>query len=439
MKLNRKSAGLVEKSNVPYSSRKQVYVISSCKNIDILDVETILPWVMDCIHRHKKRYDFRKMLIQIGGMTRKQYCDALKNPVGFMEPARKIAEEAIRRIKSKDLELKPINVKTRIDKSSGKVREIGCEDAMQQIFDFIAVGAADEIFQRRIVPQQWSSVKGRGPSYGVRMIQNWIQKDNRAARYAEAHGRSYSRKCVYFVVLDIRHLYESIKIDVFLRRFRKDCGNNTLYWLWEELLRTFPNGLLIGSAISQWAAQYIMSYLYRHVMSLHTYRRGKQISLTYASGMYMDDTLLIGPNRKNLKMAARSLTKYAWNEFGLTVKPNWQICRLEDTPIDMMGYQIYANGKVSVRPRVFLRARRMFLRTDKTMAYRQAQRILSYKGYFTQESLKLSNYKLNRKYQINKKFIKAQKIISGRNKHANKNLQQCPAGANPVYASAEYQ
>lgn len=413
-------------ANVLYHSRKQVYVKSSCNDINIFDVDTILPWIFACLHRHRKRYDFKALLIRVGGMSKAEYQASLYNSSLLIEPAKRIAEEAIRRIKAKDLQLKPVQVKQRVDHSSGKVRDIGCEDAMQQIFDAIAVGGADAIFRRRVVAQQWSSVKGRGPSYGVRTIKRWIDKDNRSAAYAKKHGLRYVRKCRFFVKGDIKQCYKSIRIDDFLRLFRKDCRNNALFWLWSELLHTFPDGLLIGSAISQWAAQYILSFLYRYVMSLCRYRRGKRINDVNDCGMYMDDFLLVGSSYAGLKHAMKQLTIYAKREFGLTIKPNWQICRLDDTPIDMMGYLIYSNGKVAVRPRIFLRARRIALRTRKTMAYRQAQRLVSYKGYFQQKNLSLSSYKMNHKYNLNKRFLKAQKLVSERTRYNGyTGLQQC--------------
>ena len=53
-----------------------------CKRIDITDFDTIRPWVDECIRRHKKRYDFRDLLIRsrrlilryerTGTMTEKQ-------------------------------------------------------------------------------------------------------------------------------------------------------------------------------------------------------------------------------------------------------------------------------------------------------------------------------------------------------------------------------
>lgn len=38
----------------------------SCKDINLRDYKTVLPWVWDCIKRHYKRFDFRGMLAKNG-------------------------------------------------------------------------------------------------------------------------------------------------------------------------------------------------------------------------------------------------------------------------------------------------------------------------------------------------------------------------------------
>ena len=35
-----------------------------CKQINLRDYKVLCPWVFDCLKRHGKRYDFRKMLIE---------------------------------------------------------------------------------------------------------------------------------------------------------------------------------------------------------------------------------------------------------------------------------------------------------------------------------------------------------------------------------------
>ena len=361
----------------------------SCKNIDITDVNTILPWVTECLLRHTKRYDFRTLICTIGGMDRKSLSTALENnDKAVFEPvAVNIAEEASRRIKVRELNLKPVTYRTRIDNSSGKVRLIGNESAMQQVFDYIAVRSCEEIWNRRLVPQQIAGIEGRGAIYGIRMIQKWVDKDNARIEYGKRHHTRYTSTCKYHAKGDVTQCYPSLRTNTFMRLFHKDCANETILWLWEELLNSHAvgdyEGFMIGALCSQWACQYMISFIYRHAMSLHSVRRGKKIKWLSHVAIQMDDILFIGSNRKNLKRAIEECIRYAHDELGLTIKGTWQICKLSETPIDIVGYKIYRNGGISIRARVFLRLRRVALKIKRKgrMSIEQARRLCSYKGF----------------------------------------------------------
>lgn len=259
---------------------------------------------------------------------------------------------------------------------------------MQQVLDHIAVGASEDIWRRRIVYHQASSIPGRGQIYGTQIIRRWIQQDNRAAHWAHAHNAKYSRKCHYFVKLDVKKCYPSMQVDVFMRHFRRDCGNSDLMWLWETLLKLHHtdgyNGFMIGALPSQWACQYLLSFVYRYAMDLNKERRGKRRQLVTHMLLYMDDMLLCSTSRRDLKSATRKIVQYIKTDIGLTIKPNWHTQNIDDSPIDMMGFVNHASGKTSIRARVFLRARRMALRFSRRrrLTIQQARRVSAYGGYF---------------------------------------------------------
>lgn len=361
----------------------------SCKDIDLRNYKTLLPWVQDCIRRHHKRFDFRAMLKHYG-ISRKIYSRVLlKHDYSlFTEAAEKIAKEAAKRISEHDLSLPPIKLHWRQDPSSGKMRRIGSEAAMQQIFDSIAVHASEEIWLRRIVYQQVSSIKGRGTLHGAKMIQRWVRSDNRAKRYARAHSLSYASKCSYFVKTDVAQCYQSARVEIFMELIRRDCNNGDLLWLWEALLRSHRvedyQGFMIGANVSQWAMQYMLSFAYRYIMNLATERRGKRMQMVTHALLQMDDMLMISGNRKNLKSAVRKFVRFMKDKLELTIKPDWHIKVLNVEPIDMMGYVIHCNGKMTIRSRVFIRGRRMVLRCHRkrVLTIEQARRLSSYKGYF---------------------------------------------------------
>lgn len=392
-----------------------------CKNIDLRDYKTLLPWVWDCVKRHYKRYDFRDLLEEYGA-SRISYAQTCVDHdfSRFSEAVEKIAKEAACRIVARDLQLSPVRIRKQRDGSNGKVRDIGCEGAMQQVFDTIAVYAAAEIWHRRIVPHQVSSIKGRGPLHGVKIIQRWIMEDNRAIRYAKAHGIPYVSQCKHHTKNDIQQCFPSAKLEVFMALFRRDCANQDLLWLWETLLRSHRvegyQGFMIGSLVSQWGMQYMLSFVYRYAMALATVRRGKRIPMVTHMLLFMDDILMTGSNRKNLKSAVRKVIRFTKDTLGLEIKETWHIKDLETEPIDMMGYVFHRSGKRTMRARVFIRGRRMVLRyhARRALTIEQARRLVSYKGFFKHSDSRAVCHKL----QAAEAFEYAAGVVSRHDKEA---------------------
>ena len=403
----------------------------SCKNIDITDWQVVHTWVAECLINHKKRYDFRKLICNTLGLTKFDYKQrVIRNNEEMLlwEAAVIIAKDACQRIKDRDLKLSPVTYTLRIDPSSAKERLIGNESPMQQVFDYIAVCSCEDIWRRRIVKQQISGIRNRGALYGTRMIQDWIITDNRAANYANKHHYRYTRKCTYFVKCDVKQCYPSMRVENFMRLFRRDCANTDILWLWETLLTSHKSkeynyeGFMIGAWCSQWACQYVLSFIYRHVMDFKVIRKTRKSKAVSHMLLQMDDLLLIGSNRKHLKLAVDDLVKFADAELGLTIKDNWQICKLSETPIDIVGYKIHTDGSITLRDQIFVRSRRMLLRAKRNygdISIKQAKRIASYEGYYKDNGKeRISKGKhadcryINSKYSTKEIFDVANNLIS---------------------------
>ena len=98
--------------------------------------------------------------------------------------------------------------------------------------------------------------------------------------------------------------------------------------------------------------------------------------------------LFIGAAFKDVKKAARLFCAYLRDELGLEIKPIWHVKALAKEPIDIMGFVI-RRDRTTVRARIFVRARRQFLRawayleTGGYITIKAARRIISYRGYFS--------------------------------------------------------
>lgn len=418
-----------------------------CKNIDITNPETIKPWIRECVIKHRKRHDF-KALLRHHGMDKGQYIEMVETGnIDLLEPALDslslTTAELIRNHEPLNLP-KPI-IRTRLDVTTGKIREIGCECAMQQVLDIIAVNGAMDVLMRRIKPQQASSVVGRGQIYGMHMIRRWVKKDNAKLQYAHRHQLRATSDMKYFVKCDIRHCYQNMRLEHFMRLFERDCGNADLIWLWHVLLESHRiddkhQGFMIGALTSQWAAQYVISFAYDHIMALKTTpRRGKERKLVSHMCFFMDDILMTSSSRRSLVTATRSLVHFMMSEFSLTIKPNWDVKEFSDQGIDMMGFIVYRTGKVAIRARNYVRARRMALRAKNHISYKQAKRIASYKGFFTHTD----SQKAKAVLMLPAVWANARKVVSEcdkrRSKRNGKSFLQRKARSDQVHAPAKQQ
>ena len=326
-----------------------------CKNVDITNPHVIRPWIDLCIAGKTSRSDFARLL--------RRYGDSYG-----------IAVEITQRIKARRLALAPIRFFNRMDGMSGKMRELGVEEALQICMDYVAVNALMPLFRAKIGHYQCASIPGRGQVYGKKALEKWVNGD-------PEHSKYYDQG-------DVRHCYKSMKAEMIERHLRRDVKNETLIWFVMELVHTHINGLSIGSYLSQFLCNYCLSYAYHYASEqLYKVRRGVRVRLCYHVLFFQDDIILLGNDKRNLKMAMRRLDQYMRAELGISLKPTHSVKEVTKEAIDMMGYVVH-RGYTTIRARIFIRARRAFLRAAKVLqtgahlSLRASYRVVSYRGFF---------------------------------------------------------
>lgn len=249
---------------------------------------------------------------------------------------------------------------------------------------YVAVWALMPLFRAKIGRYQCASIPGRGQVDGKRAIERFIRRK-------DPHGT----KSKYFVKMDVRHCYQNLTRRAVMRRLRRDVHKNpVLLWFVDTLLSTFQHGFSIGSFLSQFLCNYMLSYAYHfateQLYKIRKRRTGKaaRVRLVGFVLFYMDDILFIGAAFKDVKKAARLFCAYLRDELGLEIKPIWHVKALAKEPIDIMGFVIRRDS-TTVRARIFVRARRQFLRAwayleaGGYITIKAARRIISYRGYFS--------------------------------------------------------
>ena len=330
-----------------------------CKDVDVANVEFIKSCCFLYLDGKWKRNDV------IGLFTRfSDYSfDKVKNIVytedysPLYETIQIISEHISEQIKNRQLVLKPIKYFTRIDGMNKKERIIGVQDPLHQIFDYVAVESMRSMFEAKIGVFQCASLPKKGQSYGKKCVERWVKED----------------KTVYFVKGDIAKCFPSIPHNRLKELLRRDIKNDTILWLVYSLIDMFGVGLSIGSYLSQYLSNYYLSYAYHYASEqLFKIRKTKKngnirVRLINHVLFYMDDFLLTGSSKKDLKKAMKMLVKYIYEFLGLVVKPIWKICKLSDIePIDMMGF-VFRKNRTTIRTKIFLKTRRYFLKARKLL------------------------------------------------------------------------
>ena len=383
----------------------------SCKHIDITKVATIRNWVSWCVARHyKKRADFRRLLVSYGYNEK---AEGYEEEESWWNAIDSISLHIVNMIKNRKLELDPVRITEKVDKNSGKVRLIGCESALQQCMDYVAVFSCEEIWKRRIDTFQASSMPGKGQIYAKNLVRDALKKDNARVEYGKRHKIRYSRKYRYSAKTDIKKDFPSARYPGFIAVFRKDCANEDIVWLWEALLKTHRVyyrksdgsielylGFMIGALTSQYAMIYMLSFASRRLRNKVNF-----------VACFMDDYVILDSIRKRMRDSIMDMEKYLYEEFELTLKQNWSIQKIADnTPIDFVGYRIYQDGKVELRRRNWKKIRRYLLLPFLT--FKQCKTIASLKGMIKNSS----SYVIYRDYDFGNKWRKVKCILRIQNR-----------------------
>lgn len=114
--------------------------------------------------------------------------------------------------------------------------------------------------------------------------------------------------------------------------------------------------LPIGIYISAWILNILMKHFDEGIR--------EEPTVTYYL-RYMDDFVIFSKNKKKLHKLLPKLESML-ADLGLTIKGNWQVFRVDERGVDIMGYRYYYN-KVLMRKKNFKTFRRKSMRIEKAV------------------------------------------------------------------------
>lgn len=362
-----------------------------------------------CVHAALDAYDhkwsrkaFLRDASKYGGVSRIELArDELDGSVGakivVAEGVAYEMETRLGEVKSgfaDDLDLEPVRLRTRKDGISGKVRTIASCSPMHQCFGHLLVLALMPTLRARILPCQHASIPGHGQTACKRQIERALRRGKLGIRHAQK--------------TDIHHAYASTSAQVVMDTVAGLIPSaKEILTLLGLLLDMNPEGgLLIGGYPDAWLFNLVYSFAIREMQNMRKSRRGASKPMVASVVDYMDDAALMGPRRADVRSAVRKSGRWVDRALGLELKPgdevSWMTAAEErrrkraPTPggrgcpgLDMAGYVVHRTY-TTIRPAIYRRTRRQFLRAARdvarggTMPIYRARKLIAYNGYFNQ-------------------------------------------------------
>ena len=160
-------------------------------------------------------------------------------------------------------------------------------------------------------------------------------RSSKGNRKAIARAQHFSRKYSWYLKLDVRKYFDSIDhgilIDLLERRFK----DQRLIELFRKILTTYHTrpgcGLPIGNLVSQHLANFYLGRFDNWI---------KERKKVKGYVRYMDDMLIFGHSKSQLKTIILDVQRFLETQFGLTLKSNIQLNRSK-VGIPFLGYRVF--------------------------------------------------------------------------------------------------
>ena len=287
----------------------------------------------------------------LGKRNQKRVKKVLCNADGY-------AEKLCRMLRDKDYQPSTPQIRIINDGASGKKRTIYKPNFYpDQIIHWALMLQLEPMIMHGMYAYSCGSIPGRGTSYAQKALRKWIDNDRRNTKYC--------------LKMDIHKFYPSIDNAILKQRFRRLIKDPDCLWLTDKIIDS-NIGQPIGFYTSQWFANFFLQDLDHFVK--------ERLGIKYYV-RYVDDLVMLGPNKKKLHRVREAITEYLAG-IKLQIKDNWQVFRLDCRDIDFLGIRFYRDKSI-LRKRNSLRIRRRVnkIRQKRRLNYADACAVISYWGW----------------------------------------------------------
>lgn len=238
----------------------------------------------------------------------------------------------------------------------GKDRKIDWNPSFRDnVIQHAIVRVVGPLLTGKMIPDTYSGIKGRGPSYGLRRLR--------------AHVRKLDGRPLYVLKMDIHHYYPSVDTCLLKRALRTYIKSEGLLRVMDFIIDSHPDGLPIGNYISQ-----LLANLYLTGFDHWLRREFGAVVLRYC-----DDIVILSDSKAKLwgiLGSARTFLK----RLGLSAKNDVQVFPVERHGIDFMGF-VVERRTVRLRKRIERSLRRSARRFNEAPSSKRYSSLASYYGW----------------------------------------------------------
>lgn len=175
--------------------------------------------------------------------------------------------------------------------------------------------------------------------------------------------------------IDIRKYYPSINVDILKEKYARIFKDKDLLRILGEILDSNPDsGVPIGNYISQYSGNIYLSDFDHRVKEVYKIKHYFR---------YMDDMVFMAETKEELQSVLKKIIPYLSSKFGLHVKENWSLFRIEARGLDFIGY-VFTHTNIRLRKSIA----QSIKRTSSKIKWRvNNDMLISRKLYFSFNSL----------------------------------------------------
>lgn len=268
------------------------------------------------------------------------------------------ANEILRLLQTKTYVPSP-HVSITIKDGPNKKERVICKPRFypDQIIHWALMLQIEPVIMRGMYEYCCGSVPKRGTSYAQRKLRNSLDSDRKHTKYC--------------LKMDVSKFYPSIDNDVLKAMFRRKIKDADCLWLIDTII-DYNQGQPIGYYTSQWFSNFFLEGLDHYIK--------EELKIKYYI-RYVDDMVLLGPNKKKLHKARILIAAYL-ESINLKMKGNWQVFPIRYRDVDFLGLRFFRDRTI-LRKRNSLRMRRRIKKAgakDRLNHY-DASAIISYWGW----------------------------------------------------------